>query len=94
MFIRDAFRPIARKRMLEGFRFTNTFKRISHRLLNHVVDAAKDLSIGVLPIEIVVPGMIGKNELHSTSSFSAPSLFSSWEIDSISLLVFLGDRKR
>jgi hypothetical protein len=51
MFIRDASRPITRKRVFEGFRFTNAFKRILHSLFDHVVDAAKDLSIGVLPIE-------------------------------------------
>ena len=94
MFFGDASRPISRKRMLEGLRLAHTFKWVSHGFFDHVIDALKNLSVGVLPIEIVVPSVFGKNELHSTNSLSTPSPFSSWAIDSINLLVFLGERKR
>ena len=94
MFFGDASRPISRKSMLEGLRLANAFKWVSHGFFDYVIDAPKNLSVRVLPIEIVVPGVFGKNELHSANSLSTPSPFSSWAIDSISLLVFLGERKR
>jgi hypothetical protein len=94
VFIRDTSRPVTRKCMLEGFRFANTLKRISHGLFYHGIYAAKDFPVGGLPKEIVFPGVVGKNELHSINPFSAPSPFSSWAIDSNNLLVFLGDLKR
>ena len=51
----------------------------------------KNLFIGFLPKEIIIPGVVRKDELHSKSSFSFPLLFSSWAIDSIKRLVFFGD---
>ena len=80
--------------MLEWLRFTNTLKRILHGFSNYGVDAAEDFPVGVLPIEIIFPSVVRKNELHPINSFSVPSPLSSCEIDSISRLVFLGERKR
>lgn len=94
MFFGDASRPISRKSMFEGLRLANAFKWVSPGFFDHVIDAPKNLSVRVLPIEIVVPSVFGKDELHSTNSLSMPSPFSSWAIDSINLLVFLGERKR
>jgi hypothetical protein len=94
MFFGDASRPISGKSMLEGLRLANAFKWVLRGFFDHVIDAPKNLSVRVLPIEIVVPSVFGKDELHSTNSLSTPSPFSSWAIDSINLLVFLGERKR
>jgi len=94
MLVIDSPGPVAGKCMFQGFRFANTLKRVAFSFLNESVDTVKNFLISFLPIDVIVPGMIRKNELHSINSLSFPSPFSSWAIDSISRLVFLGDRNR
>lgn len=94
MLVIDSPGPIAGKRMFQRFGFANTLKRAAFSFFNESVNTAKNFLVSFLPIDVIVPGMIGKNELHSISSFSSPLPFSSWTIDSISRLVFLGDRNR
>jgi hypothetical protein len=59
MFIRDPSRPITGECMLKGFRFSNTLKWISQGLSDYGVDATQDFSIGILPIEIIFPSVVG-----------------------------------
>ena len=94
VFIGNSPGPVAGKGMLQWFRLTNTFKGISFGLINKSIETSENFFIGFLPIEIVLPGVVGEDELHSTSSFSVPFPFSSWAMDSIKRLVFFGDRKR
>ena len=94
MLVIDSPGPVAGKSMFQRFRFANTLKRAALNFLNEGVDTAKNLFVRFLPINVIVPGMVGKNELHSISSFSFPLPFSSWTIDSISRLVFFGERNR
>ncbi len=94
VFISDSSGPVAGKSMFKWFRFSNTLKWISFRFLDEGIDAPKNLFIGFLPKDIIIPGVVRKDELHSKSSFSVPLSFSSWAIDSIKRLVFFGDLKR
>ena len=94
VFISDSSGPIAGKSMFKWFRFSNTLKWISSRFFDEGIDTTKNLFIGFLPEEVITPGMIRKDGLHSKSSLSVPLSFSSWAIDSIKRLVFFGDRKR
>ncbi len=86
--------PVTGKGVLKRFGFTNTFKRIAFGFLNESIDTMEDFFISFLPIDIVIPGVVRENELHSISSLSTPFSFSSWTMDSNSRLAFLGDRKR
>ena len=63
--------------MFQWFRFADTLKRVAFCLLYEGVDTAKDFFVSFLPIDIIVPGIIGENELHSKSSLSTPLPFSS-----------------
>jgi hypothetical protein len=47
-----------------------------------------------LPIKVILPSIIGKYELQSKSSLSDPLPSSSWTMDPIRRLVFLGERNR
>lgn len=94
VFISDSSGPVAGKGMFKRLRFSNTLKWISFRFFDEGIDTTKNLFIGFLPKEIIIPGVVRKDELHSKSSFSVPLSFSSWAIDSIKRLVFFGDRKR
>jgi hypothetical protein len=54
----------------------------------------ENLPVRALPMEIILPGMPGENELHPISSRSRPPLDSNSAVDSKSLRAFLGLRKR
>jgi hypothetical protein len=58
------------------------------------VDALKDFSISPLPIEVIIPSMLGEDELHSINSLAAPPPDSSSAMDSKSLRAFLGLLRR
>jgi len=80
--------------MFEWLRFAYSFKWIAFNFFDELIDSSEDFFIGFLPIKVVLPGIIGKYELQSKSSFSDPLPSSSWTMDSIRRLVFLGDRNR
>ncbi len=94
VFISDSSGPVAGKSMFEWFRFSNTLKWISFRFFDEGIATTKNLFIGFLPKETIIPGVVRKDELHSKSSLSVPLSFPSWATDSIKRLVFFGDRKR
>ena len=58
VLIVDAARPVARKRVFQGLGLSNALKRAAFCLFNERVDASEDFSIGFLPEQIVVPGVI------------------------------------
>ena len=70
--------------MFQGFRLADTLERSALDLFNKRVDALEDLSVRALPIEIIFLGVLGANELHSTSSCSVPPPDSNFD-DGISL---------
>lgn len=94
VFIVDASWPISRKRVFKRFRFAYTFKWTSFNLFNEVIDSTKNFFISFLPVKVIRPRIIGKNEFQSKSSLSDPLPSSSWAIDSIRRLMFLGERNR
>jgi hypothetical protein len=80
--------------MFEGFRLADSFKWIAFNLFDEVIDSSEDFFIGFLPVKVVLPSIIGKNELQSKSSLSVPLPSSSWTTDSMRRLVFFGERNR
>ncbi|EHJ93296.1 hypothetical protein KUC_0243 [Vreelandella boliviensis LC1] len=56
--------------MFERLWFANSFKWLSFSLFEELVDAVKHPLVSFLPVLIVLPGVLGKEELHSRSSFS------------------------
>lgn len=94
MLISNSPGPVPGKSMFQWFRFANTFKGIPFGFINKGIDTSENFVIGFLPKKVVLPSVVGEDELHSMSSFSTPFPFSSWAIDSINRLVFFGDRNR
>jgi hypothetical protein len=94
VLIGDATRPVSGQAMSQGLGLTSSFKGCTLYFLNEFVDAFKDLSISPLPIEVIIPGMLGEDDLHSINSRSVPPPDSSSTMDSKSLRVFFGLRRR
>ena len=69
----DPARPVTRKSMLERLRFSNSFEWFVLDLLDEGVDAAKNLPVRLLPVQVILPSIIGKYEFQSDSSRSVPS---------------------
>jgi len=94
MLLIDASGPVARQAMFQGFGLANALERSALYLLDKDIDALEDFSVRALPIEIIFPGVLGENELHSTSSRSVPPPDSNSATDSRSRRAFFGLRKR
>jgi hypothetical protein len=94
VFIGNATGPISRQTMSEGLWLAGSFKGGALYFLNELVDALKELSVGPLPVEIIFPGMLGEDDLHSINSRSMPPPDSSSTIDSRSLRAFFGLLRR
>lgn len=94
MFIVDTAGPVTGKRMFERLGLAKPFKWITLGFLYEGVNAAENFLIGFLPKQIVIPCMVGKDEVQSMSPLWAPSPFSSWTMDSIKRCAFFGERKR
>ena len=58
VFVIDSTRPVARKRMLERLRLSNTFKRVAFGRFKEFIDTLENLFVGFLPEKIVVPSVI------------------------------------
>ena len=58
VFVRNAARPVTGQGVFQGLWLSNALEGRSFDLLDQTVDATKNLLIGSLPIEIIVPGMI------------------------------------
>ena len=94
VFVIDASRPVAGKAVLEGFGFAGAGEGVTHDLMDEPIDAVEHLPVGLLPVEIVLPGMLRKDEFHSESFRAFPPPRSSSEMDSRIRLAFLGTRRR
>jgi len=68
----DAARPKTRKRMLQGLGLANACIGITRRGFDQVVDAIDHLAVLLLPVKVVLPGLLGKNEFHLSNSRSTP----------------------
>jgi len=58
--------------MFQLLRLTGPPKRCALDLLDEFINAIEDLWVSAPPVEIILPGMFGKDALHSISSRSAP----------------------
>lgn len=94
VLIADTPGPVARQAMLQRLRLSGSFERSALDLFCELVDAIADLSVGALPIRVICPGVLRKNEFHSANSRSVPPPASSSAIDSSSLRAFRGLRRR
>lgn len=80
--------------MFERFWFAHSFQWIAFDFFDKGVDPSEDFLISFLPIKVIFPSMIGKDELQFKGSLSEPLPSSSWTMDSIRRLMFLGERNR
>ena len=77
VFISGPSGPVAGKSMFKWFWFSKTLKWISLCFFDEGIYATKNFLVRLLPKEIIIPCMVRKDELHSKSSLSVPSSFSS-----------------
>ncbi len=94
VFVVDAARPVAGEAVFEGFRLSGSGERVAHDLMDKPVDAFEHLFVGLLPVEVVFPGMLREDEFHSASLRTLPPPRSSSAMDSMSRLAFFGTRSR
>ena len=67
MLLSGSLRCQPRHTMFQRLRFARAFKGCPLARLDQPVDVLDDCPVGALPIHIVVPGMLGENQLHSSS---------------------------
>ena len=80
--------------VFKRFWFAGPLERLMHDLTDQPVDAFKHLPVGLLPVEVVLPGVPRKDQLHSASLRVLPPPRSSSAMDSRSRLAFFGTRRR
>jgi hypothetical protein len=80
--------------MLELFGLAGSGKWFARNFLNEPVDAFEHLPVGFHPILVIVPGVLGKNELHLASVRYVPPPFSNSASDPRSRRAFFGTRSR
>ena len=66
----DAARPKTRECVLQWLGLTNSRIRITRSGLNQFMDALDQFAILLLPVEIVLPGQLCKNESHLANARS------------------------
>jgi len=94
MLIVDASGPVTGKAVFERFGFAGTLEWFTHDLMDQPVYSFEHVLVGLLPVEIILPGIPGKDQLHSTSLRVLPPPRSSSAIDSRRRLAFFGTRRR
>jgi len=67
MLIIDPSGPVAGKGMLQGLKLSGPLEWGMLDLLDQPVDAFENPSVGALPIQVIVPSMLGKDEFHTIS---------------------------
>jgi hypothetical protein len=90
----DASGPVTGKTVFERFRFAWTRERIVHDLMDQPVYSFEHVLVRLLPVKIVLPGILGKDQLHSASLRVFPPPRSSSATDSRRRLAFFGTRRR
>lgn len=92
----DSARPATLKRVPEWLRLPNASPRIAERILNQMVNAATEARISFLPIQVIVPTLRRKSDVHSSSSIflrsTLPRLIDSSEANS--RLALAGERSK
>ena len=89
-----AARPVAGQPVLERFRLANPLEGGSADVLDQRVDAPDDLPVRILPVQVVLPGVPGEDELHSRSLRSTPPPAAISSTDSKRRRAFAGLRSR
>src|ERR1044072_936916 len=74
VFARNAARPPALQRVFEGLGFAEPLEWIAFDVLDQRVDGGKDLFVRLLPMQIILPGILGPRDLHFSL---APPFFGS-----------------
>src|SRR6266540_1450284 len=72
VFVSDAARPVALEAMLQSLGFADAFVPVRTDVFDQSVDAFEQLPILGLPPDVVIPGELVPDQLHSTSSRRAP----------------------
>ena len=68
VFAIDPSGPISGQGVSQGFRLSDPFVRVPLNIANQVIDSFQSLLVGLLPVEIIRPGVLGEDELHSARS--------------------------
>lgn len=58
VFIVDAARPVARKRMFQGLGLSDALKRAALGRFKESIDTLENFSVGSLPEKVVIPRVI------------------------------------
>ena len=90
----DAAGPVTGEAMFERFGFAGTCEGLIHDHMDQPVDAVEHVFVGLWPVEVVLPGVPGKDQLHSASLRVLPPPRSSSAMDSRRRLAFFGTRRR
>lgn len=80
--------------MFQCFWLANAFEGGSLNVFYQRVDPLEYGFIGFLPVQVVVPGVAGEGEFHSTRIRSVPLPDSSSAMDSSRRLALAGERSR
>ena len=94
MFIVYSSRPVSGKSVLQGLGFSDSLEGRTLDIFDELIDSVEDFSVGALPIQIIFPSMLGKDQIHSISSRFLPPPDSSSAMDSRSRRAFLGLRSK
>lgn len=94
VLIIDSPRPVTGKSVFKRFRLAGACEGIVHNFMYKPVDAFEHLPVGLLPVEVILPCILGKDQLHSASLRALPPPRSSSAIDSRRRLAFFGTRRR
>ena len=74
MFACDAPRPPAGHFVSQRFRLSDASKRTAGGISDQIVEARQYFAIGLLPIRIVGPGLLGSKQLHGSTRLCSASL--------------------
>lgn len=64
----DPPRPPACQGALERLRLSGSFERRSLAFLDEIVEPGENLVIGLLPVKIILPGIVSKDQLQGSIS--------------------------
>jgi len=87
-------RPISRQTVLERLGLTDTGERRTLNVPNEVVNSPEGFAIGPLPVEVILPSVLGEDQPHSRSSCSTPPPACRSATASSSRRAFFGLRRR
>ena len=94
MFIIDSPGSIAGKTMFKWFRFSDPLERRVLDVFDKLIYSLQDLFISSLPVEVIFPGVLREDQIHSTRSLSVPAPDANSAMDSRSRRAFFGLRSR